>query len=80
MTGAEIATIISGAHDNRREEMHRLMAEYDKAMNDRIRTYQAMCPHDRTRPTDNGLGWIGTECVWCGKQLTNEYVDDTEGR
>ena len=75
MTGMEVHGAINVLRDDRRDEMHRCMKDYDKAMYDRISTYQAMCPHDKTRPTDNGLGWIGTECVWCGKQLTNEYKE-----
>ena len=75
MTGMEVFDKIERLHNARREKAKVFMAMYDMEMNMQIGTLRGMCPHDNVRPTDNGLGWIGTECVWCGKQLTNEYLD-----
>ena len=74
MTGMEVHDAINVLRDDRRDEMHRLMKDYDESMNMQIKMLRERCPHDNIRPTDNGFGWVGTECVWCEKQLTNEYL------
>lgn len=75
MTGSDVSKFINDLRNARRNEVLRRMEHYDEFMHKEIERYRTLCPHDVTRPTDNGLGWIGTECVWCGKQLTNEYKE-----
>jgi len=74
MKGSDVWREIEKLRDLRRNEMHRLMKDYDTEMNKKIGLLMDVCEHEEIERTNNGLGWIGTRCRFCGKQLTNEYV------
>lgn len=71
MTGEETATAIRRLQIQRRQKQQDLMREYDQTIfHPTMRELIDSCPHeDRGVWENNGLGWMWTECRWCGHRM-----------
>ena len=72
-TGEQIFKEICRIRNARKEEVQKLLADYDKIMDEKIAQLRNQCEHSVVRPYQN---WeprtVGWECVWCGHVRLSE--------